>query len=323
MLGLEGATKRYGDVTALDGASFEVPRGRIVGFLGPNGAGKTTTMRSVFGLVRLDAGTVAWDGAPIGEAERRRFGYMPEERGLYPKMPAGEQLAYLAELHGLDRPTARAHAAEWLGRLGLGGRGLADRAKTPVEKLSHGNQQRVQLAAALLHRPELLVLDEPFSGLDPVAVQTLSDVLRGEAGRGAAVLLSTHQLELAEDLCEDVVIIADGRVVASGPVDRLRAEAGRRRIDLVLDGAPPEWLPDAPELELLERRDGRLRLLTAGEVEPDAVLAQAQAAGVVRSFSFGPPTLTELFLERVGGVGSTERPEGGGGRVPGGGAGTS
>jgi ABC-2 type transport system ATP-binding protein len=294
VLSLSEATKRFGAVTALDGASLEVERGCILGFLGPNGAGKTTAMRSVFGLVRLDSGTVTWDGAPVGEAERRRFGYMPEERGLYPKMPAAEQLAYLAELHGLDRPAARASASEWLERLGLG-----DRLQTPVEKLSHGNQQRVQLAAALLHGPELLVLDEPFAGLDPVAVQTLSDVLRDEAERGAAVLLSTHQLELAEDLCEDVAIIARGRVVASGSVARLRAEAGRRRIDLALDGAPPEWLPDAPGLELLERRDGRLRLLTGSGVEPDAVLTQARAAGVVRSFSFGPPTLTELFLERV------------------------
>jgi ABC-2 type transport system ATP-binding protein len=304
MLALAHATKRFGAVTALDGASLEVDRGRIVGFLGPNGAGKTTAMRSVFGLVRLDAGSVAWDGSPIGEAERRRFGYMPEERGLYPKMPAGDHLAYLAELHGLERATARTNAAEWLDRLGL-----ADRAQTPIEKLSHGNQQRVQLAAALLHRPELLVLDEPFAGLDPVAVQTLSDVLRGEAARGAAVLFSTHQLELAEDLCEDVAIIVRGRVVASGAVARLRAAAGRRRIDLVLEGAPADWLPDAPELELLERRDDRLRLLTGSEVEPDAVLAQARAAGVVRSFSFGPPTLTELFLERVRGGGGLPAPE--------------
>ena len=294
VLSVVGACKRFGPVVALDGAALEVPRGRIVGFLGPNGAGKTTAMRSMFGLVELDAGEVRWDDRPVDREARLRFGYMPEERGLYPKMPAAVQLAYLAELHGLDRPAALAAAHAWLERLGLG-----DRADTAVEKLSHGNQQRVQLAAALVHEPDLLVLDEPFSGLDPVAVETLGEVLLAEADRGAGVLFSSHQLDLVEDLCEDVTIVAAGRVVASGPVAQLRARAGRVRIDVEIDGAPPDWTPAVTGGELLERRDGSLRLLASEDVDPDDVLAQARAAGRVRAFSFGPPTLTELFLEAV------------------------
>jgi ABC-2 type transport system ATP-binding protein len=294
VLSVAGASKRFGSVVALDGASLEVPRGRIVGFLGPNGAGKTTTMRSIFGLVALDTGTVTWDGRPVDREARLRFGYMPEERGLYPKMPAGVQLAFFAELHGLARAAALAAAQAWLDRLGLG-----ERADTAVEKLSHGNQQRVQLAAALVHEPDLLVLDEPFSGLDPVAVETLGEVLRAEAARGAGVLFSSHQLELVEDLCEEVTIVAAGRVVAAGPVAQLRARAGRVRIDVDVEGAPADWTPSVAGGELLERRNGSLRLLASEDVDPDEVLAQARAAGEVRAFSFGPPTLAELFLEAV------------------------
>jgi ABC-2 type transport system ATP-binding protein len=209
-------------------------------------------------------------------------------------MPAGPQLAYLAELHGLPRTGALTQARSWLERLGLG-----DRVETPVEHLSHGNQQRVQLAAALVHGPQLLVLDEPFSGLDPVAVETLGEVLRAEAERGAGVLFSSHQLDLVEDLCEDVTIVAGGRVVASGAVGELRAGAGRLRIDLEVEGAPDGWRPELPGAEQLEPRNGSLRLLVDEDADPNVVLAQARAAGRVRSFSFGPPTLAELFLEAV------------------------
>jgi ABC-2 type transport system ATP-binding protein len=293
VLSVRDATKRFGPVVALDGVSLEVPRGRLVGFLGPNGAGKTTAMRSVFGLVALDAGEVRWEGRPVDREARLRFGYMPEERGLYPKMPAAQQLAFFAELHGLPGHEAAAAANGWLERLGL-----ADRADTPLEKLSHGNQQRVQLAASLVHEPDLLVLDEPFSGLDPLAVEMLGELLRAEAERGAAVLFSSHQLELVEDLCEEVAIVAHGRVVAAGSVAELRARAGRVRIDVEVAGAP-EWTPAIDDAELLERRNGSVRLLAPVGVDADAVLAQAQAAGEVRSFAFGPPTLAELFLEAV------------------------
>lgn len=251
-------------------------------------------MRAVFGLVQLDGGEVRWDEQPIGLAERLRFGYMPEERGLYPRMQVGEQLEYFGALHGLDATAARAAAARWLERLGLAGR-----ASAKVEELSHGKQQRAQLAAALLHEPELLVLDEPFAGLDPVAVHTLADVLRGEAARGAAVLFSSHQLELVEDICEEVAIVDHGRVVAAGNLDTLRRASRRRRIELQLEGAATQWLPDIAGVELVERRNGNVRLSASGDVDPQQVLADAERSGQVIAFSYGPPSLAELFLELV------------------------
>jgi ABC-2 type transport system ATP-binding protein len=294
MLVVSHVSKRFGAVQALSDCSLSLERGRMLGFLGPNGAGKTTAMRVVFGLLSLDAGALEWDGRPIGPRERLRFGYMPEERGLYPRMPVGEQLAYFGCLHGMDDEAARAAATRWLERLDL-----ADRARAKVEELSHGNQQRVQLAAALVHGPELLVLDEPFAGLDPVAVRTLADVLRDEATRGAAVLFSSHQLELVEDICEEVAIVDHGRIVATGDVDTLRRASRRRRIELQLEGAPPEWLPGLPGLELVDRRDGALRLLAGREVDPERVLSDAEQHGRVVSFAYGPPSLADVFLELV------------------------
>ncbi|HEU4449915.1 MAG TPA: ATP-binding cassette domain-containing protein [Gaiellaceae bacterium] len=294
-LELVGAAKRFGEIVALDDVSLEVRPERVHGFLGPNGAGKTTAMRAVFGLVELDAGDVVWDGRPVVLAERLRFGYMPEERGLYPRMALGDQLVYFGSLHGLTAAAARAAASEWLERLGL-----ADRAGAKVEELSHGNQQRAQLAAALLHGPELLVLDEPFAGLDPLAVRTLAEVLRGEAARGAAVLFSSHQLELVEDVCEDVAIIDHGRIVATGHIDDLRNASQRRRIELRLESASDEWVPAVAGVELVERREGVLRLRAPRDVDPGQVLAEAGRAGRVVEFTYGPPSLAELFLELVG-----------------------
>lgn len=202
MLHVEALSKRYGDIVALDAASFAVERGRMLGFLGPNGAGKTTSMRAILRLVDPDAGTVSWDGRPVDDPMRRRFGYMPEQRGLYPKMKIGDQVAWFGRLHGMTAPAAAAATAAWLERLAL-----ADRAGDPVETLSHGNQQRVQLATALVHDPDLLILDEPFSGLDPIGSKTMAGVLRERAAVGAAVLFSSHQLDVVEDLCDDVAII--------------------------------------------------------------------------------------------------------------------
>ncbi|HSF61691.1 MAG TPA: ATP-binding cassette domain-containing protein [Gaiellaceae bacterium] len=294
MLTVLDIRKRFGPVAALAGCSFSIERGHMLGFLGPNGAGKTTTMRSVFGLVELDGGDVLWDGRPVGLAERLRFGYMPEERGLYPRMRVGEQIEYFGRLHGLPASAARTAAARWLERLGLGGRETAK-----VEELSHGNQQRAQLAAALVHGPELLVLDEPFAGLDPVAVRTLAEILRGEAARGVAVLFSSHQLELVEDICEDVAIIDHGRIVATGDVAALKRASRRRRIELQLDGAPPQWLPEVAGVELVERHNGDLRLLVGRDVDPEEVLAAAERSAQVVAFNYGPPSLAELFLELV------------------------
>ncbi len=221
MLELRAVSKSFGDVRALDGLDLRVPGGEVVGFVGPNGAGKTTAMRCALGIMRPDAGAVLWRGRAVTDADRATFGYMPEERGLYPKMRVTDQLEHLARLHGLPAPAARAAAERWAARVGL-----AERAGERVERLSLGNQQRAQLAAALVHEPELLVLDEPFSGLDPVGVDVLAGVLAERAGTGVPVVFSSHQLELVERICDAVAIVRAGRVVASGPIDEFRGGPG-------------------------------------------------------------------------------------------------
>ncbi len=221
MLELRGVSKRFGEVRALDRLDLRAGDGEIVGFVGPNGAGKTTAMRCILGIVRPDAGEILWRGRPIAQRDRASFGYMPEERGLYPKMQVAEQLEHLARLHGHGAAAARAAAATWIERVGL-----EARADERVERLSLGNQQRAQLAAALVHDPELLVLDEPFSGLDPVGVDVLAGVLVERARAGVPVLFSSHQLELVERLCDAVAIVHGGRVVAAGPVRDVRGAEG-------------------------------------------------------------------------------------------------
>jgi ABC-2 type transport system ATP-binding protein len=294
MLEITHLTKRYGAVVALDGATFAARRGRLVGFLGPNGAGKTTAMRCVFGLATPDRGEVRWDGRPIDRAQRLRFGYLPEQRGLYPRMRIADQLSYFAQHHGLSSRAARDAAKAWLERFGL-----ADRAKSKLEDLSHGNQQRVQLATALIHDPELLVLDEPFVGLDPLGIATMSEILVERAKAGVAVLFSSHQLDLVEDLCEDVVIVSRGRIVADGPLDELKAAAGRRHLDVEVSGAGTAWLDAKFDVKVLERKGDLVRLLVSDAVDLDAILAAARSAGSVRRFNFGPPALSELFMDAV------------------------
>jgi ABC-2 type transport system ATP-binding protein len=295
MLEVADLARRYGDVVALDGLSFNVEPGQLFGFVGPNGAGKTTTMRIILGVLEPDAGSVRWRGAPVDLATRARFGYMPEERGLYPKMRVRDQLAYFAQLHGLSRPDALAATESWLERLGI-----ADRAGDRVEALSLGNQQRVQLGAALVHNPELLVLDEPFSGLDPVGVDVLSGVLRELADGGVPVLFSSHQLELVERLCESVAIVKDGRLVASGKVDDLRsAGVAALTVRVAVAGGGEEWLATVPGAEVVDRGpDGVLVALRDG-AGPEAVLDAARATGTVTHFAVERPTLSELFRKAV------------------------
>lgn len=294
LLELTGLTRRYGPVTALDGLSFAVPAGQVMGFLGPNGAGKTTTMRAVFGLTDLDAGTVRWNGAEVGPTERRRFGYMPEERGLYPSMLVGEQLRYLGRLHGLSAPDAAAAARAWLERLGI-----ADRADSKVESLSHGNQQRVQLAAALMHGPELLVLDEPLAGLDPVGIDAIGDVLAGQARSGCCVLFSSHQLDLVEDLCETVTIIDHGRLVVTGKVDDLATSGPRRLVVRVEGDRDAAWARQLTGVSVSEIDRGAVRLVLDELADSESVLKAAMGAGRVTEFVVQRRRLSEVFREAL------------------------
>lgn len=293
-LELDGLTRRYGPVTALDHLSFSVEPGRVTGFLGPNGAGKTTTMRAVFGLTALDAGTVGWDGRPVTLAERRRFGYLPEERGLYPGMRAGEQLQYLGRLHGLSPAAAAAAGSGWLDRLGIG-----DRAGSKVESLSLGNQQRVQLASALVHNPDLLILDEPLSGLDPAGIDAVGEVLAGQARAGKCVLFSSHQLDLVEDLCQSVVIIDRGRLVAAGTVDDLTTRGRPRLVVRVAGDRDGAWARGLAGVTVSESDGGALRLLLSPPADAQSVLRAAFAAGPVTEFAVRRRRLSEVFREAV------------------------
>lgn len=294
MLDIRGVSKRFGSHTALAEVSFAVRAGEVFGFVGSNGAGKTTAMRIVLGVLESDAGEVRWQGRPIDAAARRRTGYMPEERGLYPKMKVGEQLEYLARLHGIERSAAHTAMTSWTDRLGV-----ASRQGDEVQKLSLGNQQRVQLCAALMHDPELLVLDEPFSGLDPTAVEVMSGVLREKAAAGIPVLFSSHQLDLVERLCDRVGIIADGRMVAVGTVDDLRTgEADQIDVAGPGDGS---WAAGLPGVTVVRQQSGRTRVRLAPGVDDQVVLRAALAAGPVREFVHYRPPLTELFRDVVSG----------------------
>lgn len=288
--------KAYGEIRALVDTSFDVRSGEIFGFVGSNGAGKTTAMRIALGVLAADSGEVRWNGAALDLNARRRVGYMPEERGLYPRMRVGAQLVYLARLHGMNPSTAQAAMHRWTERLGIAGR-QADE----VQKLSLGNQQRVQLSAALMHDPEILVLDEPFSGLDPVAVDVMSGVLRDRADAQVPVLFSSHQLDLVERLCDRVGIIQAGRMVAVGTIDELRTT-----------GAPPRWVIDAPGATpgwthnlrgvAVVAVDGTRTTFEIPDGSPGAEQAALHAAlqtGPVREFAPVRPSLAELYRHVV------------------------
>jgi ABC-2 type transport system ATP-binding protein len=293
VLEIVGLHKSFGSTVALAGVSLRVLDGEMVGFVGANGAGKTTAMRIAMGLLAADSGAVRWCGEPVSNARRRRFGYMPEERGLYPKMRVQEQIAYFAELHGRPHAQAVADAAELLVRMDVKAE-PTDR----VQDLSLGNQQRVQLAAALISEPELLILDEPFSGLDPVGVDTMAAVLAERRATGVGVLFSSHQLELVERLCDRVVIIRNGTVIADGTLDELRAAETDRLLEVVVDAADVGWLNGVPAA-VVERDGNRLMLRLADPADDQRVLAAAAGAGRVERFGWQQPSLAALYREAV------------------------
>lgn len=292
MLDIGGISKRFGTLQALDDVTFAVRPGEVFGFVGSNGAGKTTTMRIVLGVLSADAGEVRWQDAPVDADLRRRIGYMPEERGLYPKMKVGEQLRYLARLHGLSATEADAAVHLWTERLGI-----SARIGEEVQKLSLGNQQRVQLCAALSHDPEVLVLDEPFSGLDPTAVEVMSVVLRDKADSGVPVIFSSHQLELVERLCDRIGIISAGRMVAVGTVEELRSRD--EAVELDVQGPPAGWADEVAGVEVLASNGAATHLRLAEEMDDQVVLKAALAAGPVHEFRRRRTPLTELYRDVV------------------------
>jgi len=310
MLQVTNLKKKYGDISALDGVSFQATPGRILGLLGPNGSGKTTTMRSIFGLIALDAGKVHWQDHAVTSQDRLNFGYMPEQRGLYPKMKIHDQLVYFGRLHGLNTSTARKAADQQLNDLGLGARG-----QDPVETLSHGNQQRVQFAVALLHQPGLLVLDEPFSGLDPIGTETLGKLLRQQLDHNCTIIFSSHQLDLVQHFCDDIVLVHKGKVRVSGPLHEIRTSATRRRLDLTFDTPTSltpasgeehpahhtqiPWLPSDAEVEVLAYEPRNISLRIPHDLDITSLIQAASQVGHIASIAYQPPTLSEIFLDTV------------------------
>jgi len=293
MLEVRGVGRSFGDRQVLHDVTFDVLPGRMTGFVGSNGAGKTTTMRIILGVLSADIGTVRLDGDDLLPEDRRRFGYMPEERGLYPKMRVAEQLVYLARLHGLDQGRAKRNTADLLDQLGLG-----ERAGDTVQSLSLGNQQRAQIAAALVHDPEVLVLDEPFSGLDPIAVETVLAVLKSRADAGAPVLFSSHQLDIVERLCDDLIVIADGSIRATGSREGLREEHSGQRYELLVAG-DADWVREMPGVRVVELAGGRALFDVDAPPIAQDVLRRAIAADTVRGFVRKRPSLAQIFREVI------------------------
>lgn len=305
-LNIDHVTKRFGSTVALDGLSFEVPRGEVFGFLGANGAGKTTTMRICLGIVAPDRGEIRWGGQPVGDLPRRTWGYLPEERGLYGRMRVLDQLVYFASLYGEPPDRARDSALAWLHRFRI-----PEYADRRAEELSKGNQQKVQFIAAILHRPEVLLMDEPFTGLDPLNLVLLREAFTELRDEGRTIIFSTHQLEAAEAMCESVAIVDRGRLVAGGKLRDLKRATGRQWVRIALDGAEraPGWLGELGGVERVRRDANGAELELRSDAAPDAILASILGRGaMVSRFEVAEPSLEALFIELVGRPADDEPP---------------
>ena len=297
MLKIDSLRKRFAEVQALDGVTFDVHPGEVFGFLGANGAGKTTTMRIVLGFLHADEGRVTWNDRETRDWPRRTWGYMPEERGLYLRMPVLDQLEFYGSLYGMPRSKARATALEWLARFRI-----AEYADRRVESLSKGNQQKIQFIATVLHDPDVILMDEPFVGLDPVNVALLKSAFLELRDRGRTLVFSTHQLEMAEELCESVAIIDHGRVVTTGPTREVKRSTGQQTVRLAMsrDG-DIDWLRSLPHVTVTRPGEDYTELHVESGGDPQDVLQAAIShGGDVLRFEVADPSLEDVFVERVG-----------------------
>ncbi len=301
---LEGLRKRFGDVQALDGVGFTVEPGQVFGFLGPNGAGKTTTMRIVLDILHADEGSVTWNGRPAASAAKRTWGYLPEDRGLYPRMKVLDQLVFFGSLYGLTRTEAASRARHWLARFRI-----PEHADRRAEQLSKGNQQKVQFIAGILHDPDALLMDEPFSGLDPINAALLKEAFLELRERGKAIVFSTHQMEQVEELCDAIAIIDRGRLVVSGAICDVKQAAGRRMVRLGVAGDPDlAWLDDMPGVRITRSGADYHEMEVRDGSDPENILQAAlgRRAHVTR-FEVADPSIEDIFIDRVGVAGTDER----------------
>jgi ABC-2 type transport system ATP-binding protein len=304
-LQVEHVNKWFGQFQAIKDLSMEVREGVIFGFLGANGAGKTTTMRMILDLFRPDSGKITWNGIDVREVPRRVWGYMPEERGLYPKMRVDEQLLFLARLQGVTKQEAQKALDEWLERFQI----TVNRDRR-IEELSKGNQQKVQFLAAILHDPTVLIMDEPFSGLDPVNANVLKEAFLEMRRRGKTIIFSTHQLEQAEELCQDIVIINKGESVVQGSVREVKRQSGRNVARLKLDNDPEApWLEQLPGVQVTKRREDYIEMQIQADLNPNVIVEAAlQHGGIISRFELTEPSLTDIFIEKVGAVSLPDAP---------------
>ncbi len=295
---VDSISKRFGDIVALDEASFTVEPGRIFGLLGANGAGKTTSMRIVLDILRPDSGRVTWQGVENTDLPRRTWGYLPEERGLYPRMTVSEQLRFFAALYGVSDADAKAGINDWLERFRI-----PEYHDRKVEELSKGNQQKIQFIASILQDPDVLIMDEPFTGLDPVNVRLLKEAFLAMRDRGKTLIFSTHQMEQVEELCESIAIVDRGRVVVSGSVRDVKRGMNRRVVRLATDGdgRGTEWVTELPGVTITTQREDYVELGVPADQDPGRILRVALERGEqVTHFEIGDPSLEEVFVEHVG-----------------------
>lgn len=293
-LSITNATKRFGEFTAVDNISLDIAEGQMHGFLGANGAGKTTTFRMALGLLEPTEGTVLWKGRRISYADSPEIGYLPEERGLYPKMKVQEQLVYLARLRHMDKKQAESGAKDWLERFEV-----PHYANKKVEELSKGNQQKIQLIASLLHKPDLLILDEPFSGLDPVNVEMLKKAILDFQAQGATIVFSSHRMDHVEELCDNMSILDKGQLVVHGSIREVKRSFGKLNVRLIGDADISGLSAVAGVEKFTPLRSGGIFRIEDETIGQD-LLAGALKLGPVRQFAVEEPSLEEIFIEKVG-----------------------
>lgn len=303
---VEHIDKSFGQFHVIKNLSMQVREGSIFGFLGANGAGKTTTMRMILDIIRPDSGRITWDGSDVRKVPRRNFGYLPEERGLYPKVGVEEQLLFLARLNGLTKSDAQTYLDEWFERFQI-----TEYRKKKVEELSKGNQQKIQFMAAIVHDPLILIMDEPFSGLDPVNAIVLKEAFLEMRNRGKTIIFSTHQLEQVEEMCEDVQIINKGQTVIAGSVRDVKRQHGRNVARLKLDNDPQAlWLDSLEGVQVTKRRQDYIEMQIQANLNPNMIVEAAlQHGGIISRFELAEPSLTDIFIEAVGKIALPDAPD--------------